>query len=176
MNFEEHWQKAIKHTEIIRARIQALHTLQETKVPYILLSESSINHGDTVVREGEVLIQRPTLIIPPNNPQFEGFDFSEPVLNDSDIINFFIMRGVSFPSLKYDNKTSSLDVFEGGLTQAIKHYEETLKRNENVQTGLIAGPEDCWQFSLLIFICSQILRNADTDIRKFLQDFKKFKE
>ena len=175
MSFEESWQKALKHTEIIRARIQALQTLSETKVSYILLSESSINHGDTVVRKGEVLVERPAIIIPPNHPQFKGFEFSAEEKNNNDIINFFIVRGISFPSLRYDNKTSSLDIYEGNLSKAIKYYQDSLQQHENVQTGLVAGPEDCWQFSLLIFICAQIIRNADQDIKKFLDDFKKFK-
>ena len=76
MNFEKMWGKALKHTEIVRARIQALSMLGDTHVPYVLLSESSINVGDTVVRKGEVLVQKPSLIIPPNNPQFKGFDFA----------------------------------------------------------------------------------------------------
>jgi len=176
MNFEKMWTKALKHTEIIRARIQALSMAGDTHVPYLLLSESSINMGDTVVRKGEVLVQKPSLFIPPNNPQFEGFDFEKEQgkeFDENSFINFLIVRGISLPSMRYDNKTSSLDIYEGKLSQAIKHHQKKLQQQENVQTGLLVGPEDCWQFSILIFICSQIIKNADQDIQRLLDEYHK---
>jgi len=172
MNIEDAWKKALKKTEIIRSRIQGLMTSGKTFVPYIFLSESSINEGDTVVRKGQVVVEKPSLVIPPHNPQFKGFEFEEGVgVDENTMINFLLVRGISIPSLSYDNKTNSLDVFEGGLSTAIKHYESLLMQKENVKTGLIAGPEDVWQLSLLIFTCSQIARNADSDIKKLLDDF-----
>jgi len=177
MDFEKVWSKALKHTEIIRSRIQALMTISITRVPYILLSESSINVGDTVVRKGEILVEKPSLIVPPNNPQFEGFEFDEKDgVDQNSLINFLIVRGVSMPTLRYDNKTSSLDIYEDKLSAAIKYYEDNLQKSEDVQTGLIVGPEDCWQFSLLIFVCTQIARNVDQDIRKLLDEYHKKKE
>ena len=88
------------------------------------------------------------------------------------LINFLLVRGVRLPSLVYDNKHNTLNVFEGELNKAIKHYSDLLQRQENVKTGLLVGPEDCWQYSLLIFICSQINRNADQDIKRLLDDYK----
>ncbi|HPN88776.1 MAG TPA: hypothetical protein PLH56_05525 [Candidatus Omnitrophota bacterium] len=172
MDIEALWNKALKETEILRSRIQALKVFSETRVPYILLSESSVNLGDTVVRRGEVVIEKPSLVVPPLNPFFEGFDFDgEEKFNDNNFINFLLIRGITLPSFHYDNKTHSLDIFEGKLSGAIKNYQKILQEQENTHSGLIAGPEDCWQFSLLIFICAQIARNADNDIRKLLEKY-----
>jgi len=180
MDFEKLWSKALKHTEIIRSRVQGLSMIGDTHVPYFLLSESSINVGDTVVRKGEVLVQKPSLFIPPNNPQFQGFEFEGEddvkEFDENSFINFLIVRGISLPSLRYDNKTSSLDIFEGKLSQAIKYHQNKLQQQENVQAGLVVGPEDCWQFSVLIFVCSQIIRNADQDIRRLLDEYHRKKE
>jgi len=174
MNIENIWNKALKNTEIIRSRVQALNTIQETKVPYVLLSESSVNMGDTVVRTGQVVVEKPTLIVPPNNPLFHGFEFeNEEDFDENSMINFLIVRGINLPSLKYNNRTNTLDIFEGKLSKAIEHYKDIFQRREDVSTGLIIGPEDCWQFSLLIFVCTQIARNADTDIRKLLDEYRK---
>ena len=174
MDIEKNWNKAMKNTEIIRSRIKALEIYGDTHVPYVLLSESAINLGDTVVRSGEVLVAKPSLIVPPDNPQFKGFEFEDrQSINENTLINFLLVRGISLPSLMYNNKISSLDVFEGKLSGAIKHYEKILQSQENVKTGLITGPEDCWQFSLLIFICSQIIRDADNDIKKLLDDHRR---
>lgn len=174
MDLEKAWEKALRGTEIIRARVQALQTLYTTRVPYILLSESSINEGDTVVRKGIINVEKPALIVPPNNPQFQGFEFEEDQgVGQNSLINFLIVRGITVPSLRYDNRTSSLDVHEDKLSGAIKHYKDLLQQKEDVETGFLIGPEDCWQFSLLIFICTQIARNADQDIRKLLDDYHK---
>ena len=174
MDIPKAWNKALKNTEIIRTRVQALMTFSQTLVPYIVLSESTINTGDTVVRKCEVVVEKPSLILPPNLPQFEGFEFEKDFSGDENaLINFLLVRGVTFPSLKYNNKTISLDIYEGKLKDAVGFYLEALQQEENVNTGLITGPEDCWQFSVLIFIASQIAKNADTDVKKLLEDYRK---
>lgn len=174
MDIQSSWEKALSATDIIRSRVMGLQTFNETHVPYVLLSASVINEGDTVVRKGEVLVHKPSLILPPHVPQFEGFNFEDSgVLNQDTMINFLLVRGISLPSLKYDNKMQSLDVFEGKLDEAIKHYGNLMQREENTSTGLVVGPEDVWQFSLLIFICSQIMRNSSSDIRRLLDEYKR---
>ena len=176
MDFDALWQTALKHTEIVRTRVQSLQTIRDTQVPYILLCESSINTGDTVARQGEVTVTRPSLIVPPNNPQFHGFEFDEQNENNFDtnsLINFLLVRGISLPSLNYDNKTVSMNIYEGSLAQAVKHYEKNLQQTENVNTGLIIGHEDVWQLSLLIFICSQVAKNLNQDINYLMREYKK---
>ena len=174
MDMHGAWEKALKNTEIIRSRVQALLTFADTRVPYILLSESTLNIGDTVVRKGEVLVEKPSIVLPPNLPQFLGFDFEkETEFSKEAITNFLLVRGVTLPSLKYNNRTSSLNIHEGSLNGAIEYFSNQLQKEEDVHAGLIAGPEDCWQFSLLIFICSQVAKNAETDIKKLLDEYKK---
>ena len=174
MDIQNNWEKALKNTEIIRSRVQDLMTFADTKVPYIFLSESSVNIGDTVVRKGEILVEKPAIILPPNVPSFEGFDF-EPgkISGEESVINYLLVRGVTLPSLKYNNQTFSLDIHEGKLGQALKYYKSQLESREDVHTGLVVGPEDCWQFSVLIFICSQVAKNAQTDIKKLWNDYRK---
>ena len=169
MDIEKTWEKALKYTEIIRPRVEPLHTFKTTHLPYVFLAESSVNEGDCVVRKGEVLVEKPSIILPPDSPQLEGFDFKDVSRHQQDmIINFFLVRGIGFPSLKYNNKTYSLDIFEGRLSKAIKKYTHELQKEENVTSGLVIGPEDCWQFSVLIFVGMQILRSTDNDIKNIM--------
>ena len=173
MDLENIWAKALKDTEILRARVQSLSVESSTSVPYILLSESSINTNDTVVRRGEILVEKPLLMIPPHNPQLMGFDFEKDTgVSDNSIVNFLLIRGIALPSLRYDNRTMTLDIYEGSMSECIRHYQDSLQRVENTTTGLIRAPEDAWQFSLLIFVCSQIIRNADMDIRAMLRKYQ----
>ncbi len=174
MNVQESWEKALRYTEIVRPRIQPLLTFEATHLPYVFLAESLVNQGDTVVRKGEVLVEQPSLVLPYNLPIFEGFDFEKRSSLEQDMLSaFLLVRGVRFPSLKYQNKTESLDIHQGRLKNAVDQYSLQLQKEENVSTGLLMGPEDCWQFSVLIFICSQVLRSADGDMRKLLEDFRK---
>ncbi len=176
MDSYQAWEKALKHTEIIRPRVKGLPTFKATILPYIFLSPSDVDHRDTVVRKGQVIIRRPALILPPHVPIFEGFDFdSDSDQQEQNIINFLLVRGVQMPSLKYNNKTAALDIFEGDLDKAIEHHHQALQRAEDVQAGLLTGPQDCWQFSILIYICSQIARNAESDIKNLLAEYKRKK-
>ena len=172
MDIQSAWSKALRNTEIIRSRVQALMTFSETFVPYVFLAESAVNEGNTVVRKGEIMVEKSSLILPPNLPQFEGFGWGKEEEYNS-MVNFLLVRGINIPSLKYNNKNLSLDIYEGSLKDAVGHYLDQLQVQENVQTGLISVPEDCWQFSVLIFVCSQIAKNADNDIRKLLEEYKK---
>lgn len=171
MDINEAWQQALKQTDIIRTRVSSLQTFDDTRVPYLFLSPSMINDGDTVVRRGEIVVQRPALILPPNLPRFEGFEFDKQEgETDGSVLNFLFVRGVSLPSLTYNNKTYSLDVFEGDISKAVAFYANQLERQEDVMTGLLTGQDDTWQFSVLIFICSQIARNTQLDIRRLMDD------
>ena len=174
MDIKDSWEKALKQTEIIRARIQPLSAFKATHMPYVFLAESSVNSGDTVIRQGEVLLEKPSIILPFNMPRFEGFEFEKYSALEQDMLtSFLLVRGIKFPSLKYQNKTDTLDIFEGRLAEAIDRYSSKLQREENTSTGLVAGPEDCWQFSVLVFICSQVLKSADGDIRTLLDNHRR---
>jgi hypothetical protein len=174
MDIQNSWEKALKNTEIIRSRVQGLSTFGDTNLPYIFLSESSLNLGDTVIRKGEILVKKPSLLLPSGSPQFEGFDFEEELhFNDNTLVNFLLVRGIVFPSLSYNNKTYSVDIFEGRLKKAIESHLDKLQSAEDVYTGLVTGPEDCWQFSVLIFICTQVAKSADSDVKKLLEELRR---
>ena len=173
MDIHENWEKALQGTEIIRSRVKNLKTFSDTKVPYVILSKSLMNLGDTVVRKGKVLVSRPSIILPPHIPQLYGFDLDDQgAINENFITNFLMIRGISMPSLKYNNELYSVDIHEGNLGGAISFYNNDLQRKEDVHTGLVVAPDECWSLSLLIFICAQVARNAETDIKKLLERYK----
>ena len=174
MDIQESWEKALKFTEIVRPRVEPLAVSVATELSYIFLAESLVNVGDTVVRQGKVVVEKPSIILPSNLPQFEGFDAEEESFwNSLMMTNFLLVRGVRFPSMRYNNKTESLDIYEGRLREAIHRYHQDLRKKENVSTGLIVGPEECWQFSILIFIASQVMRQAEGDLKKLWEKFRR---
>ena len=174
MDIQEAWQKAVKYTEILRPRVEPLSRVAATQLPYIFLTESAVNHGDTVVRKGEVTVEKPAIILPSNLPHFEGFEEDEKSSwNENGIMQFFLVRGIRFPSFKYNNRTDSVDVREESLKQSIEHYLQELQKKENVSTGLLMGPEDCWQFSILIFIANQSGRQAEGNFKSLWDPFSR---
>ena len=173
MDLEEKWSKALAKTEIIRAKISYLSTFESTGLPYIFLAESALNMGDTVTRKGKILVHKTEIILPEHTPQFEGFDFQKDYQVNADMVRMLLLvRGISFPSLKYEHEISKIDVYEGALEKAIGYFKQRLERTEDVQTGLIVGPEDCWQLSLLIYVCILINKSAPSDIRRIWERFK----
>jgi len=177
VDIESDWQKALKETRVIRSRVMPLATHENTLLPYVLLAESFLNRGDTIVRKGEITIEKPSIILPESLPQFEGFEFDEESSVRHDFITtFFMVRGVRFPSLRYQNKTESLDVYEGHLSKASDYWNDKLRAAEDVRTGLVSGPEDCWQFSILILVAQQVSRQAESDIRKLMDKYRGEKE
>ena len=174
MDIHELWEQARKRTEILRMRLSDLSTFEATAVPYLFLAESSVNPGDTVVRRGHVLIERPAIVLPGFSPQFEGFAFDTDLhVSDDAVTTLLLVRGIQFPSLKYRHQLSSLDLVEDSLKQSVKHFIDQLAAAEDVKTGLVIGPEEAWQFSLLLLVGALVVRSAEGDLRRILEQWRK---
>lgn len=173
MDIEQLWEKAQQKTEVIRGRVKGLPTFSAASVPYVFLGESVVNEGHTVVRQGKILIEKPMIILPEDLPQFEGFEFEEQLdVKQGAMQMFFLMRGIRFPSLKYNNTIESLNLEEASLAKTAEKYKKRLEKKENVKTALILGPEDCWQFSILLYMAQFVGRCARTDIINIMERFE----
>lgn len=174
MNLSESWEKALKETAVVRLRARPLETFSATQLPYVLLCESSVNPGDTAVRQGTVTLEKPAIMLPFGSPQFDGFDAADRPKWDWDwVTGFLLVRGVRFPSLKYRNETQSLSVFDGPLAAAVAHHARRLQMEEDLATTLVAGSEDAWPFSLLIFTGHLVARSAEGDARKIFDEYRR---
>ena len=167
MDLREAWEKASNLTEIIRWRKSSLATFGNTVLNYAFLGESTVNAGDTVQRKGKVLVHKPLILLPGNIPQFEGFDFVEELgIDPSELARFLLIRGISFPSLKFHNETDSLDVIEKPMDNAIDAVLDHLDSQNNHDTGVLVGPEDCWQLSVLFYAGELMSRSAPGDVHR----------
>ena len=172
MDMQEQWEQAVRETEIVRSRVLPLSATQATRLPYRFLAESSLNAGDTVVRTGQVVVTKPWIALPTGTPHLEGFSMDEARPIDPDfLVNFLLVRGISFPSLRYRHELSTLEVREGPLADAVAQYRRQLEEREDVTCGLLVGPENLWQWSVLIFVATLIGRSAHDDLRRLLGDF-----
>jgi len=174
MDLHEAWEKATSETEMIRCRKNLLSPCRTEELTYIFLSESEVNLGDTLVRRGKVLVHKPSIILPHHCPQFEGFEFDEEFGANSEMLKtFLLVRGVSLPSLEFTNEIAGMDLHEECLDGAIDYYLDEFERDEDIDTALICGPGECYQFSILFFVAAMVGRSASSDLEKLLRDMKK---
>src|ERR1700722_15648282 len=74
MAFQEDFTRALRETDVRRERRSRLLTVGSTELPYVLLSASVDNQGDTAVRRGLVRVESPTLLLLNRPLLFEGFE------------------------------------------------------------------------------------------------------
>ena len=169
MDIQQLWDLAQEKTEVVRGRVKALATFEATTVPYVFMAESSVNVGHTVIRKGKIVVEKPMIVLPDNMPQFEGFEFEEELDVEQDVVQmFFFMRGIRFPSMKYNNALEQIEVEESSLARQVDKARKKLEKAENVSTALILGPEECWQFSVLFYMAALVGRCARTDIMNLM--------
>lgn len=162
MDIEKDFLRALQETEIHRQRRSRLLTVGTTELPYILLGESMVNLGDTVVRQGVVRIEQPRLYLLNRPHQFEGFEDDD----HEQALMLALGRVSSLPPGKYSNVDCRLDVFEGRLPAAISHYGDRLEDDQ--RTGLLSGPVDVWPFSLMVYAAAMAAQSAPGDVRDLL--------
>lgn len=169
MDLSEKFDEAVRKTRIIRSRYRKLNTFEPTVLPYVLIGRSVVSRGTTVIREGTVEVGRAVVHLPDGAPQLDGFDFASTThLRDETLATFLLVRGVRLPSLKYRNSGQRLETSEQPVEREVARVLETLSRREDLDTGVIVGITDVWQFSLLIYVFSQVVRSAGGDVRAIL--------
>ncbi len=174
MDLDEKWQKTLDETKIFKFYRHGLSNTETTSLPYIFLGESLVNKGDTVVRKGKVLVDHPFLILPQNVPQFSGFEMDEESgMNENTLPFFFMVRGIRFPSLKYKHEFSTIDVLEKYPQDAVEYYKNEIEREEDLETGLVLGPADCWQFSILFYVGILVQKSAPDSLEKYLEELRR---
>ncbi len=169
IDLEKKWEEALKKTKIVRSRIVKLETFKKTVVPYVLLSNSLVNKGCTVIREGKVEVSPPIIQLPYSGYQLLNFNFKDTTDYSDEIIqSFLLIRGVKLPPMKYSNTEVELKVVEKTIDDVVKEYKDILERKEDIETGLVISIPDIWQFSLIIYLATLVVKSADNDIKNIL--------
>jgi hypothetical protein len=172
IDIEKKWEEALQKTKIVRSKYGKLETFKKTVVPYVLVNESLVNKGCTVVREGNVEVSPAFIHLPYSKYELLNFRFKETTNYSDEIVkSFLLIRGVQLPSMKYHNNEVKLEVIEKPLDEVIKEYLQYFQRKEDIDTGLIVSIPDIWQFSLIIYIATLATKSVENDIKNFLDKF-----
>lgn len=144
LNIREAFQKAFNTTEVIRQRQACLLVASATEIPFILLSESEINDGDTVVREGKVDVEKPIIMVPGRPYDFDGFEAEESRLA-------LFGRIASFPTGKYSIECD-MRVVDTGLQRTVDKFQRQFDSNDDEHTGLCVCKTDVWELAALYYV------------------------
>lgn len=173
MNFNSYQKfiEAVRNTKILRARKNYLFTFGNTRLPYVMVANSLINAGSSVIRTGEVVVEKPQIIISNDSSAFEGFDIDRSLV-DLDQVKFALMsRGISFPQMNYKNSTQFLEVVSDKLEVIIERQMNQFEDANDSRVGLIQCREDTWNLSLLHYVLTQVIRSSTSNMQEYLERY-----
>ncbi|MFC2035102.1 hypothetical protein ACFLUJ_03150 [Chloroflexota bacterium] len=144
-----------KHTEILRAPKQNLHTFGTTNIYYYLVTEPVYselinNIPETVVREGRVIAERPRIVTPYYLSGLEGFSlearrYFEALMKE---------HGSTAPGLfySYKNEPKETTIVSDDLPSVVDKLNTKIDKLGDPLAAIIKGDDALWDVSLMMFI------------------------
>lgn len=166
---DERIEYAARHTEILRHPRQHLSTFGITNIYYYLVTEPSYREfadetGETVVREGRVIAERPQIVTPYYLTHLEGFSYDARQYFDM----LMRMHGPDMPGLfyTYKNEPRGLNIVSDSWPAVVGKLNEEIDKKNDPLASIIKGQDDLWDVSLLKFIYEITSRSAQTNINQ----------
>lgn len=163
---DERLEYAIRHTQVLRPPRQALETFGITKIRYHLLTAPAYadlvaGEGETVVREGHVIAERPRVVTPYYLMNLQGFSH-----HARRYLEKIAQEGHSSPGLlyRYRNEVEGLSIVSEPLDQLAQKLTEKLEREGIALAAIIKGVDELWDVSLLRFIHEFTLRSLRSNV------------
>jgi hypothetical protein len=163
----ERIEQAARYTEILRHPRQHLATFGITNIYYYLLTEPAYSEltndtGETVIREGRVIAERPKIVTPYYLTHLEGFSY--------DARRYFemllSMHGPDTPGLfyTYKNEPKSLNIVSDKWPTVVDKLNTEIDKKGDPLMSIIKGQDELWDVSLLKFIYEISTRSAPANI------------
>ncbi len=162
---EEKIKYAVRRTEILRAPKQSLHSFGTTNIYYYLVTEPVYselvkNMGETVIREGRVIAERPRIVTPYYLSRLEGFSlearrYFEALMREygSNIQGLFYT---------YKNEPKELTIVSDNLLSVVDKLNTEIDKRGDRLAAIIKGEDELWDVSILKFIY-EITRSSVRD-------------
>lgn len=152
---DERIEYVVANTEVIRPPRQRLATFGETQLSYYIVAEPVFTEltgspGETVVREGKVVAERPKIVTPHYLLNlFQGFKHGREYAD-------YVLRkyGPNEPGLlyRYRNEPSSMNIVSGLVPEVVGRLNDLLDKEGNALSTIIKGVDEMWDISLMKFI------------------------
>ncbi|MFC1908656.1 hypothetical protein ACFLXD_02125 [Chloroflexota bacterium] len=154
---EERIEHAARHTEILRLPKQSLSTFGTTNVYYYLITEPVYSEleretgaGETVIREGRVIAEKPKIVTPYYLTRLEGFSPDAKKYFD----RLSMIHGPDAPGLlyAYKNEAKELNIVSDNWLTVARRINDDIERRGDPLTSIIKGEDSLWDVSLMKFI------------------------
>ena len=162
MDINERMKNALERTELIRPPRQHLATFGNTVLSYYVVT--GLADGVTVVRDGNVIAERPRIVTPSYLVNLEGFSqkartyFSDIARGHPDDPGIFY---------KYKNEAKKMNVVSEPLKQVISNLDARLEEEKNPLSAIIKGVEEFWDVSLVMFIYHLTSSSVSSNVAEF---------
>jgi len=147
--------EAIMMTQVVRLPKQHLATFGVTNVKYYLVTDPSYRdlvpgQEESVVREGRVISERPTVVTPTYVLNLEGFSEDARRYMEQQAQQ----HGPHSPGIlyRYRNEPGDLDIVGDKVSIVAQRISEDLNRRGEDIAAVIIGADDLWDVSVLKFI------------------------
>ncbi len=162
MDFEEKLRYALERSVFHRERGSDLFTFGATRLPYFFAARSALHEGETVVRRGEILTERPAIMLGHPEMLLEGFGESQ---EEDRSIALTVGRRFHMPALRYENRAGALELIPRDLEELVQAWLQELEGSGNTRTAVISAPEDAWPLPLLIYAGRMMQRSLPGNLR-----------
>lgn len=153
---------AIEHTEVVRPPRQNLATFGTTLIYYYVVTE--LTGGVNVVREGNVIAERPRIVTPTYLTKVEGFSEQARGYLQAMMAKFPNEPGIFY---RYKNEAREMNVVPESMANLITRLNERITEQDNPLSTIIKGVEELWDVSLMLFIYELTRKSLYDNIADF---------
>lgn len=162
---DERIREAVQRTEVLRLPRRNLSSFGTTNIYYYLVTEPVYQEtpdsgGETVIREGRVIAERPRIVTPYYLSRLQGFS-PEAKRYFEDLIGTY---GPDAPGMfyTYRNEPKELNIVSDGLEAVVERLNAEIDRRGDPLASIIKGEDQLWDVSLMRFIY-EMTRNSLPD-------------
>jgi len=154
--------QALERTELIRLPRQELATFGSTILYYYVVTE--LVKDVSVVREGNVIAEKPRIVTPAYLIRAEGFS--------EQARGYLEMMASEYPHepgvfYRYKNEPREMNVVSASMREVLSKLNQRIDEEHNPLSGIIKGVEELWDVSLLMFIYQLTRKSLRTNIAEF---------
>jgi hypothetical protein len=162
LELDEKFQQALKATTVVRAPKQALATFGTTRINYHLVTE--LSEAVNVVREGQVLAEKPRIVTASYLISLEGFGDQA-----RRFIQAMAEQSPREPAVfyRYQNQPKQMDVVSGPVGQSVENVVKMVDERSDPLAAVIRGVEEFWDVSLIKFTYEMTRQSLYSNISEF---------
>lgn len=138
---------AIERTKVIRFPRQNLATFGNTIISYYVVT--GLTENVNVVRDGNVIAERPRIVTPSYLTSLEGFSEQASKYLQTMATKFPDEPGIFY---RYKNEPKEMNIVSEPTAALINKLNERIEEENNPLSAIIKGVEELWDVSLMIFI------------------------